>query len=720
MDNQNNTVFTVKEIIQFNDTELLQNFFKENHVDSRTYNNFNDILIFSIKANVSVGNIQFIINQRHDKTLNFFNNKNETPLLVAVAENRFDVADILISHDADINYMANNYETIDFLYKNNQLNTKNLKYILNHGLNEKNITSSFIEKLIITKKNEFLETLFVYYNKFNNFFVDRFLLLYKNKTPLSKKELEWMVPKEKNKLIVNEEMYKIANNSKNWEAFRILFENDGSEDGIRWNRIIQYNVLENAIKFNDPKFVKKVLRYAVNLSERKNLSHENMINPCRAIFCHNMNEKTNQETYPFLEAIKQNNLEIVKLLVDYANAYDIIININERDYWWGNYPLLEAIKQNNIEIVDLLVSYDYQKMNEINKKIELKNYPMLEAIKYKNIEIVKRLIDYAEHHNIIININEKNALRHNPIQNAIQHNNIPIVQLLLDYTSNHDIMINLEELFKASVKQNSIEMVNVFMDYANEHNLKININDLDEWDNSSLMEAISRNNLNMVKLLMTYAKNHEILININERNSFGSFPLFEATSNNNDEIVETLINYANDHKIIIDLNKKDHQKNYSLMKAIKLNNQYILKLIIDYANRHNILLSINDKYHDEETGKENYPLLETVNQNNIDLAKLLIAYANDHKIELMLKDKTELYSNSLIQAIEQNNVNMIKLLLDYSYEHNINLYIEKYPWGSPYNPYYKAIPKNNINIVELLTDYIQKNNITLEEEILNI
>ncbi|OUM67286.1 hypothetical protein PIROE2DRAFT_5350 [Piromyces sp. E2] len=734
--NQNLLYTTIKEIVQFNDTKLLENFFKENHVTPHNFNNFNDILIFSIKANVSVENIQFIIHQRHHpKTLNFFNNKNETPLLVALAQNRFDIADTLIFYEADINYMANNYETIDFLFKNNQLNPKNLKYALHHGLNEKNITSSFIEKLIVTKNNEFLEILFVYYNKFNTYFIDRFLLLYKNKIPLSKKELEWMMPKEKNRLTITEEMYKIAYNSRNWEAFRILFENDGSEDCIRWERIINYHVLENAIKSNDPRFVRKVLRYAVNLSERASPfpekimngnskdapENENTINLCHVIFCHNRNEKTNQETYPFLEAIKQNNLEIVQLLVDYATTYSIPININDRDYWWGNYPLLEAIKQNNVDIVALLVKYDYQNMKNIHSgTIELKNYPLLEAIKHNSLEIVKRLMEYADHHEIIININESNALRQTPLANAIQHHNLSLVKLLLDYSSNHAITINLEDLCRTSVKQNNIEMVNLFMDYANDHNTKIRINDLEEWENSStFMEAICQNNHRMVKLLMTYAKNHDIPISINEKNSFENFPLLEAIHHNNLDMVEILINYAEEQKIILDLNKKNYQKNYSVMKAIKRNNPNILNLILKYAERHHILLKINDRYHDEELDKENYPLLEIVTQNNIEEAKAILDYANNHNITLMLKKKGELFSDPLLIAIEHNYTSMTKLLLDYSREHNIDICMDRYPWESPYNPYFNAIPKNNnIKIMKVLTDYMMnKNNIMVKEEV---
>jgi len=74
----------------------------------------------------------------------------------------------------------------------------------------------------------------------------------------------------------------------------------------------------------------------------------------------------------------------------------------------GNYPLLRACK-NNIEMVQLLINYA-NKNNiflELNEKNNNGNYPLLWACNNNNIEMVQLLIDYANKNNIILELNEK-------------------------------------------------------------------------------------------------------------------------------------------------------------------------------------------------------------------------------------------------------------------------------------------------------------------------
>ena len=46
----------------------------------------------------------------------------------------------------------------------------------------------------------------------------------------------------------------------------------------------------------------------------------------------------------------KNNIEIVRLLIEYANQHHIILELNEK-FKDGNCPLLWAISKNNMEIV---------------------------------------------------------------------------------------------------------------------------------------------------------------------------------------------------------------------------------------------------------------------------------------------------------------------------------------------------------------------------------
>ena len=86
----------------------------------------------------------------------------------------------------------------------------------------------------------------------------------------------------------------------------------------------------------------------------------------------NINKEDN-DWYPLLLAIDDINIEIVRLLIDYANKNDIILKLNEKTSS-GWYPLLLAIS-----------------------KIEY----------FLNIKMVELLMDYANKKNIILEINEK-------------------------------------------------------------------------------------------------------------------------------------------------------------------------------------------------------------------------------------------------------------------------------------------------------------------------
>jgi len=66
------------------------------------------------------------------------------------------------------------------------------------------------------------------------------------------------------------------------------------------------------------------------------------------------------------------------LLIEYANQYQIILELNEKNNI-GYYPLLRAISYNNIEIVQLLIEYALQHQiifeydeNDIKNKPEIK------------------------------------------------------------------------------------------------------------------------------------------------------------------------------------------------------------------------------------------------------------------------------------------------------------------------------------------------------------
>jgi len=82
----------------------------------------------------------------------------------------------------------------------------------------------------------------------------------------------------------------------------------------------------------------------------------------------NINDKENEvEEYPLFEATCNNNVEIVKSLMDYVNKNNIILNINDKDKEYQHYPLHNAVAEgNNIEMVELLMNYANKKKNKFS------------------------------------------------------------------------------------------------------------------------------------------------------------------------------------------------------------------------------------------------------------------------------------------------------------------------------------------------------------------
>jgi len=120
-----------------------------------------------------------------------------------------------------------------------------------------------------------------------------------------------------------------------------------------------------------------------------------------------MTKKKNFDLYPLLKATNSNNVDIVKLLIEYANNNNIILTINEKEKDSNEYPLFNAAEHNNLEIVQLL-------------------------------------IDYANQKNIILGM-EDNTAGKNPLSLAIAQNNIKMVELLFDYINKKDMKLELKE-----------------------------------------------------------------------------------------------------------------------------------------------------------------------------------------------------------------------------------------------------------------------------------
>ena len=127
-----------------------------------------------------------------------------------------------------------------------------------------------------------------------------------------------------------------------------------------------------------------------------------------------------------------------------------ILKLNEKED--GNYSLLRAISKNNIDIVQLLIEYalQHQIILELNEKNFFRDYPLFCAISNNNIEIFQLLMEYANQYKIILKLNERNNNGEYPLYWAILNNNIEIVQFLIEYANQHQIILeyNKNDIWK--------------------------------------------------------------------------------------------------------------------------------------------------------------------------------------------------------------------------------------------------------------------------------
>jgi len=88
---------------------------------------------------------------------------------------------------------------------------------------------------------------------------------------------------------------------------------------------------------------------------------------------------------------------------------------------------------NNVEIIEILIEYA-NKLNiifELNEKNEWNQYPILLIYDNNNIDMAKLLMEYTNNHNIILELNEKDSYGFSLILCACFNNNAEILQLLI-------------------------------------------------------------------------------------------------------------------------------------------------------------------------------------------------------------------------------------------------------------------------------------------------
>jgi len=529
------------------DTEIkemdfeLENFMKENNIDS---NNYNEAIILSIENNAPVALLQQILSKKTDKNLNLeiaYEDNNYVPLFFAIQKNNFELADLLIENGASINYIFEDQNIITYLIKNNFCNNSNLNYILNKGFSLDNITNDFILSLLENEKTEFLEII-LRFIKFDNNFILNLLNIYKNKNILTDKELCNIIKKEKGKVIITDAMYEKAIEKGNNDLLRVLFENDSNKDNIILKRIIKYNLLEKAIKSNCYGFIEKVLCFVT--FNNKCMDYENI----------------------FQEAIQKCDIKISKLLIN-TFIKDSLKNLNNTSEEISNEKYISKlinlvlnviIKYNNLPLVKYVMESKIYKNNiDINIKDINDEYPIITSFYYSDIYIFKYLLEQGA------DCNTKNDCGVSLLLLAIHNNKWEMLEQLIE----HHVDINEKDIngispLHKAINQNRTEIVELLIDYANENQIPIDINKKDDYGYYSLIKAINQNNFDIVFSIINYGYENKINMNVKDIN--GNTPLTLSYKLKRLDIFNYLVKF-------LDVNQTDSEGKSVLFYAIDKN-----------------------------------------------------------------------------------------------------------------------------------------------------
>jgi len=707
----------LKKIIFNNNISELKLYFKTNEITIEKFNNFNELLIYSITCNSSFEIVNFILNKRINKNLNFsigVYNKYKVPLFSAIANNNFKISNLLIKNKANINYKIYNNTVLDYLLNNNLLITDNsLKYILNNGFKRSNITLDLIFNLIKNQLNDILEIIFNFYQKLSNSSIlNTFLIrFYRNRVPLSNKQLIDVLSSVKTDITVTEKMYEHANFYDNDHALKILFEHDGSDDDELFKRVVKYHILEKAIKAKNYDFVKKAI---VNKS-------------------YNYKYDTYREKIvkriSFKEVIDNTILKSMKTSTKITELFIKII-------------LMEMKNNDNNNEKSNINDYDHSsnpktKTNRIYNNgydIQYINYILNIAINNNNYQISKYLIENEYYSLSAFDINNPDIKGKYPILNALNCSDKKIFKNLIKHGAN----CNMVDKNGCSLLLKAMEIKPSFVKYLLYHP-DINIKNKDSSGNYPFLKAIQQNNLYLIMLLLSHSHQTKTVIDINETNKLGMDSLYMAISKNNSIIVKLLIEYANEHHIILNINGNNNNneknltfkkkvlhpsthyridrmndfeddfemKKYPLQKAINKNNADIVQMLMDYSKANHIILDIN------LINNEKNNLFERIIFNkNSKIFDLLINYVHDNAIDLKFDENS--WVDLLIKACVLNNHQMIEQMFNYWNQHHININIDKKGTFN-HGPALEVAARNDaVESVKHLLNYAKKKNIRLD------
>jgi len=478
MEKFGNDLDTIIDIIDRNDITDFKKYvqIKDKKIKVFTKTSF-DILIYAIEHRASQEIIKLILPfydtlqytldvehasdfyiSKYNKNIEYQGLKN--PLFSAIALNELKIADILINSNADINYTlkkrGSSYRINIFNYlnyiqtkfnkvsgnrSNNDntlfINKPNVKYILKHGFNYTNMNSIVMKELLnLNFGVTLLDVIFKYYI-YNNSFILKLLLIYKNKVCLKTCQLEQILVKEKRKLPITGLLYKRALKTvlkERLDIIRIIFYYDTKEPNLILNKFFRkkYIIIEEMCLAGEYSLLKIVLSQSkVKLNVRK------IENIFAVIIHHNK--------YPVLKfsielLSKNSNFRLVD--ISFKNL--LLIAVHNDNF----YKKSQEEREKNKKIILLLLQYILHLT--INDETINLDVSLLKEFDQSSVSLILNAFIRILHLPLITYLLENEEVKSLVDINIHDNNNIPIYTALnnICYVDDEKYYLRSLEIFK--------------------------------------------------------------------------------------------------------------------------------------------------------------------------------------------------------------------------------------------------------------------------------
>jgi len=437
-------------------------------------------------------------------------------------------------------------------------------------------------------------------------------------------------------------------------------------------------LLLSASFMNNKETMEILVIQLLNLTSLKTLEEEGKNNKVVLNLSNIKNMDTQYMSLILNVAIKLNNLNFVKRLInDNHNInFEAYINTKDRN---GEYPIIVAANNNTTDILEyLLTRSTCLPKKDIKNNI---NSILLQAMKNNNFAVLKLLLNP-----IFFGKWYDNCDLDSPLIKAIYNKHISELQALIENYKNN---IKNNESSLSDFSSNTFMPLPLSLSYLldNKEIFKIlsnhlNINELDRHGYSVLHYAVIKEDLETIKYLINKGANvndKKESSNYNKRPSV----LDTAIEIQNNEVILALLNSKG-----VSLSEKNERGETPLIKIMKMVN-YSYEEKINFINLFLKLGSdINEVDHQQKSA-----LMYALEQNSILLVEFLIDHGANHKIFVPdpLGNKNK-YKNPywLKYIMRECDVTIIEYIMEYE------------PLTIPTEMIYELIYHDRLNVINLL------------------